>query len=318
MFGSRRLDNVYKEATQIAFNKNSKFVFFSDQHRGDDSLADEFGRNKHIFNYALKHYYDNDFTYVEVGDGDELWEQKDFETIRNAHVPTFNLLRKFFLDKRLIMLWGNHNICYRKPERVKNDLFSVYDEYIGACEDLFPGIIVHEALIFKESRTKQEIFVVHGHQGDLLNDKWFGLSMILMRFLWRFMHIIGLKNPASPAKSRSKRHKIEKMYGKWIKKNKTILICGHTHRPKFPINGEHAYFNCGSCVNPRGIFCLELTNNELSLVTWRVNTRRDGTMIIKRTLLNGPVAIKKYADKSKYENYDYDFNENDEGCEQGS
>ena len=305
MFGSKRLDSVYQKATEIPFNKDSKFVFFADQHRGDDSLSDEFGRNKHIFNYALKHYYDNDFTYVEVGDGDELWEQKSFEVIRNAHVPTFNLLRKFFLDKRLIMLFGNHNICYRKPARVEKDLFHVYDEYLGACEDLFPGIIVHEALILKEARTKQEIFVVHGHQGDFLNDSLFFLSFTLMRFLWRFMHIIGLKNPASPAKSRRKRHKIEKMYAKWIKKNKKILICGHTHRPKFPINGDHAYFNTGSCVNPRGIFCLELTNNELSLITWRVNTRRDGTMIIKRTLLNGPTPIKKYADKSKYDGYNY-------------
>lgn len=315
MFGSRRLDKVYGEATEITFNKDSRFVFFADQHRGDDSLSDEFGRNKHIFNYALKYYYDHDFTYVEVGDGDELWEQKNFEDIRNAHVPTFNWLRKLFLDNRMIMLFGNHNICYSKPERVEKDLFSVYDEYIGACEDLFPGIKVHEALVLKEQNTKQEIFVVHGHQGDLLNDKLHIVSLVLMRFMWRFMHIIGLKNPASPAKSRRKRHKIEKMYGKWIKKNRTILVCGHTHRPKFPLEGDHAYFNCGSCVNPRGIFCLELTNNSLSLITWRVNTRRDGTMIIKRTLLNGPTNIKKWADKSKYADYNYD--EKDLSCEKG-
>ncbi len=300
-----RLEQVYKQATIIPFDKESKFVFFGDQHRGDDSLSDEFGRNKHIFNYALKYYLDNGFTYVEVGDGDEMWEQRSFDVIRNAHFPTFSLLRKFFLENRLLMLFGNHNICYRKPEKVARDLYQVYDEYQGACDDLFPGIKFHEALVLKEKKTEQEIFVVHGHQGDLLNDQFYFLSFALIRFLWRFMHVIGLKNPASPAKSRRKRHKIERMYAQWIQYHKTILICGHTHRPKFPINGDHAYFNCGSCVNPRGIFCLELTNNHLSLITWRVNTKHDGTMIIKRTVLNGPLNIRKYANKDKYDDFDY-------------
>lgn len=310
MRGFNRLNEAYKNATVIEFDKESKYVFFGDQHRGDDSLSDEFGRNKHIFNYALKYYYENDFTYVELGDGDEMWEQKKFDVIRNAHFPTFTLLRKFFLDKRLIMLFGNHNICYRKKERVKKDLYHVYDEYLGACEDLFPGIEFHEALLFKEKKTKQELFAIHGHQGDLLNDQLYFLSFVLIRFLWRFMHVIGLKNPASPAKSRRKRHKIERMYARWIHQHKTILICGHTHRPKFPLKGEHAYFNCGSCVNPRGIFCLELQNNHLCLITWRVNTKKDGTMIIKRTVLSGPLNIKEYRDKEKYDEYEYNIPDN--------
>ena len=113
MRGFNRLNEAYKNATVIEFDKESKYVFFGDQHRGDDSLSDEFGRNKHIFNYALKYYYENDFTYVELGDGDEMWEQKKFDVIRNAHFPTFTLLRKFFLDKRMIMLFVNQNICYR-------------------------------------------------------------------------------------------------------------------------------------------------------------------------------------------------------------
>lgn len=314
MRGFHRLNQAYEEATVIDFDKDSKFVFFSDQHRGDDSLSDEFGRNKHIFNYALKHYYDNNFTYVEVGDGDEMWEQRKFSVIRNAHYPTFSNLRKFFLDNRLIMLFGNHNICYRKPARVKKDLYHVYDEYLGSCDDLFPGLVFHEALILKEKKTKQELFVIHGHQGDIFNDQLYFFSFALIRFLWRFMHIIGLKNPASPAKSRVRRHKMEKMYARWIRDNKTILICGHTHRPKFPLEGEYAYFNSGSCVNPRGIFCLELVNNHISLITWRVSTRRDGTMIIKKTILSGPMNISKYKDKSKYEDFDYSLPD-EEGCD---
>ena len=43
-----RLEKVYQNACCIDFDDSSKFVFFSDIHRGDDGLSDDFGRNKHI------------------------------------------------------------------------------------------------------------------------------------------------------------------------------------------------------------------------------------------------------------------------------
>ena len=67
-----KLDAVFEEAFPVPFDEKSKFVFFSDIHRGDDSLSDEFGRNRHIYSHALDYYYQNDYTYIKVGDGDEL------------------------------------------------------------------------------------------------------------------------------------------------------------------------------------------------------------------------------------------------------
>lgn len=52
-----RLEKVYQSAHIVEFNDESKFVFFSDTHRGDDGLSDDFGRNKHIYNFALSDYY---------------------------------------------------------------------------------------------------------------------------------------------------------------------------------------------------------------------------------------------------------------------
>jgi hypothetical protein len=72
-------------AFPVPFDDRSKFVFFSDVHRGDDSLSDEFARNRHIYYHALNYYYRDDFTYVEVGDGDELWENGLFRRIYNSH-----------------------------------------------------------------------------------------------------------------------------------------------------------------------------------------------------------------------------------------
>ncbi|MDD2217799.1 MAG: serine/threonine protein phosphatase [Eubacteriales bacterium] len=289
-----KLEKVYKYALNVEFDNSSKIVFFSDVHRGDDGSSDEFARNKHIYNYALNYYFKEDYTYVEIGDGDELWEQKNFEHIRNAHAVTFNRLKRFYDTGRMYMLFGNHNDRYRRPEAVKKDMYYVYDEYIGDHIDLFPGIKVHEALVFKHKDTNQEIFVVHGHQGDLLNDQLSSIAHFGVKFFWRFLHIVGFRYAASPAKSRRKRHKIEKNYSKWNKDNGKIIICGHTHRVRFPSPEEGAYFNSGCCMHPRGITCIELDEGQISLIAWRVHTMEDGTMYIRRTVLVGPEPIENY------------------------
>ena len=96
-----RLDRAYKNAKIIHFDDTAKFVFFSDCHRGDKSFADEFARNENIYYHAIKHYYKEGFTYLELGDGDELWESNSFDDILKAHKNVYHLLQKFHFDKRL-------------------------------------------------------------------------------------------------------------------------------------------------------------------------------------------------------------------------
>ena len=110
MFTNNRLNEVYHNAPRKYFDTSSKLIFFSDAHRGDDSLSDEFSRNKTLMLCALKYYYQHGYTYIEVGDGDELWEYTHFKYIRTAHADIFTLLKAFFKANRFIMLYGNHNI----------------------------------------------------------------------------------------------------------------------------------------------------------------------------------------------------------------
>lgn len=100
------LANSYKKAKQITIDKKSKLIFFSDCHRGDNSYADDFSQNKQVYLHALTNYYNNGFTYFELGDGDELWENRDFATIFNAHKPIYDLLKKFHEEKKIAYdLW---------------------------------------------------------------------------------------------------------------------------------------------------------------------------------------------------------------------
>ena len=72
MSTEKRFNKALENATVIPFDENSKFIIFSDCHRGDNSFADDFANNRNTYFHALKEYHKNGFTYIELGDGNEL------------------------------------------------------------------------------------------------------------------------------------------------------------------------------------------------------------------------------------------------------
>ena len=78
MSSNFRLSRAYKNAKTVAFDDSSKFILFSDCHRGDNSFADDFANNRNIYFHALKHYYNKGFDDCELGVGDEVWENSIF------------------------------------------------------------------------------------------------------------------------------------------------------------------------------------------------------------------------------------------------
>lgn len=290
----KRLNEAYNNARIEEFDDNSKYIFFSDCHRGENTPYDEFSKNQNIFLFALEYYYNNGYTYVEVGDGDELWEHSNFKHIRLAHDEVYTQLKKFFDDDRLIMLYGNHNIQLKYPDFVEKNYYKFYDDYNEEDIELFPGITIYEGVVFRHKDTGQEILTVHGHQGDVLNDSFWYFNMLSVRYFWKFLHSIGFINPASPVRNAEKIHKIERIYSHWIKRHKTMIICGHTHRPHFPKAKELPYFNDGSCVRASGIQGIEIENGEIMLIEWRIRTDSEGDLHIKRKVLRGPEPIERF------------------------
>lgn len=290
----KRLSDAYKNAKVESFDKDSKYIFFSDCHRGDDSISDEFARNQTIFLHALDYYYNKGYTYVEAGDGDELWEYRKFKHIRLAHSDVFTGMRNFYQANRLILLYGNHNIYLKHKEYVRKNYYNFYDDYNQDMCELLKGLVPHEALLLKRKENGQKILIVHGHQGDFMNDQGWILSMLLLRYFWRFMHVVGFHNPSSPAKNLYKRHRIERKYKKWIVNHKMMLICGHTHRPKFPKKNELPYFNTGCCIHTKGITGIEIVDGNIMLVNWRISANENGILQTERSVVQGPEPIEHY------------------------
>ena len=296
MFSAKkRLDKAYKEATCIKFNNDSKFILFSDCHRGDNSFADDFANNRNIYYHALKHYYFEGFQYCELGDGDELWENLSFNAILDAHKNVYMLMKRFHIEERLHLIWGNHDMVYRNPAYVEEHLSTYFDKKIGEDVELFSNLKYHEGIVLKHENTGQELFLAHGHQADWWNYTFWRWSRFMVRIIWKPLNVMGIADPTSPAKNYKELIKVERRTKKWIIENDNLItIVGHTHRPRFPEPGDIAFFNDGSCVHPRSITGIEIENGEITLIKWQILTTDDGVLKIQRIVLEGPQKLSDY------------------------
>jgi len=289
------ISNSYKNAKRIPLKKDSKFIFFSDCHRGDNSYADDFANNSNIYYHALRNYLENDFTYVELGDGIELWENMYFNGIFEAHKNSFMLLREFHLKNKLHMIWGNHDMILKSAKKSAKILDSYFDKITGTDKDLLKGLVFEEGIILEPEGFEKDILLIHGHQADFYNYVLWKWNRFLVRVLWKPLQIIGIKDPTSPARNFKELIKVERKIKKWIlANNNQMVISGHTHRPRFPEPNELPYFNDGSCIHPRSITGIEIVDMQISLIKWHIISRDDGTLQIVKTVLEGPTAIDLY------------------------
>lgn len=249
---SRRLSQVFDVARRIPFNDHTPLVIFSDHHRGNRSKLDPFAANRGLFIHALNHYYERGFTYIEAGDGDELWKGWQFADIERAHGDVFDLLHRFQRHGRLHLLFGNHE---ELPEGYQQDK---------------GGLPVAEALVLERLRTNQRLLVVHGHQADPRNDRDTVWSRRFVRHLWTPMQSLGLASLSGSAHpvSASATDPISRRIESWAASRRQLVICGHTHRPVFARPGTAPYFNTGACLHPGQITGIEIAGGRIQLVRW--------------------------------------------------
>lgn len=250
VLAQKRLTGVFKHAREIPFDDKARLIFFSDCHRGVNGPTDPFAQNEPLFLHALTHYYQKGFTYIEVGDGDELWKNRHFRDVRRAHGRTFDRLQQFNHQDRLHLIVGNHDITGYQRHRLVKD-----------------NIPAEEGLILRHARTGQRIFVVHGHQADFKSDSLYILSRFVLRYVWRYIQLLGFGRKKHQGTKKTL-DKIESRIKGWIEGNHQIVICGHTHRAASAIYGAPPYFNSGSCVVPNTLTGLEIQRGDILLVKW--------------------------------------------------
>jgi predicted phosphodiesterase len=251
-----------------------------------------------IYRCALGHYLENGFTYVELGDAEELWENDNFDQIYITHTSVYELLAKFHdpdpEKTRYLKVWGNHDLYWK-------DNKAVY-------RTLFPGIEIHEGIILNNS-----ILLIHGHQADT---KCCGELAVVSKFFvhnfWPDLQRVGIKDPTRAALNPGLCNEVDKRLHEWANRNDqgiAAIIAGHTHRAVFEnlslteqryleskvrtdgvkINHQpdESYYNTGSCVHPLCITGIEITFENsplLRLVKWGQATEGNA-LTIQRTVL---------------------------------
>lgn len=308
-----RLHKAFEGAVRLPLNPCTKYVIFSDCHRGVGNANDNFLKNQTLYVAALQHYLRTGFTYIELGDGDELWENRSMEQIIEAHTPVFELLSHFYRQKRLYLLYGNHDIV-KKDSRFLSKCYGKYPCSCGnhthlANKQLLSGIQVHEGIILEATSspgtkqtqiTKQtqlgkqphvtQIYLTHGHQANLFNSTLWPLSRFLVKFVWKPLERLGFSDPTSAAKNYSSKEKTEKRLHRFAEKEGIMLIAGHTHRPLLS-ETDLFYCNSGSSVHPYSITCLEIEDTHISLIKWALATGPDMRLYVSREVLSGPISF---------------------------
>jgi UDP-2,3-diacylglucosamine pyrophosphatase LpxH len=266
----QKLTGTLQAASQVPFDDTSRFVFFGDCHRGADERTDAFAPNKELFRQVLAHYFKLGFTYVEVGDGDELWINPRFSDVQRAHRPIFDLLHQFDRKGRLHLLEGNHDVAGKRHDRKNKG-----------------GLPLREALVLQHAKTGQEILVAHGHQVDFGSELIFEISRWVVRHIWRRLQQFGFGTTPLWGQAgrqgpwlegqivrrlQAHKRKIEGRIVTWLQECERAIICGHTHLAHFASAGAPSYFNTGSCVIPGQITGLEIESGLISLVRWSFRT----------------------------------------------
>ena len=295
MSSSSRISRALREAPIIEIDQSSKVILMSDTHRGDASYADEFAQNSNIFSHALKHYYKHGFTYIELGDGNELWENRFFKSLYTVHKNIFKLLKQFYDSNRLYLIWGNHDMIYKNPDVVKAHYAQIKDDKSDEMVDFMPNLNYHEAIQLYYKEADKHILCLHGHQADFNNYVLWKFNRFFVRMLWRPLQILGFYDPTSPAKNNFTLNKVETKIKDWIQKhNNHMIVAGHTHKPRFPKVNSIPFFNAGSAVHPRSITGIEIDSGKILLVKWYISTTDEGTLQVVKDILEGPKNLEDY------------------------
>ena len=180
------LDKAYRNNEAIkqlsAINteqeNQTRYIIFSDQHRGARNGADDFKRSEQAYNAALAYYNAMEYHLIALGDVEELWEETP-ETVLEAYDRTLSLEHDFHKNGRYHRVFGNHDEIWQDPANVKKYL----QPHFGERE-----LKVHEGFkipVAKNGRDIGELFLVHGHQGTADSDKYAWFSKLFVRYVWQ-------------------------------------------------------------------------------------------------------------------------------------
>jgi predicted phosphodiesterase len=302
------------------FNADTdRFIIFSDMHKGAKDGADDFNGCEKNYLQALAYYDKNKFTYIQLGDAEELWENK-LAAVKKVNGISFEKEKCFLQRNAFVKVFGNHDLFWDNSPFSSSELEEIY----GHKVTIYEGVVLRT----KVDQVFLDIFLTHGHQGDEMSDgNWF--SKWFIANLWAPLQCYLFINPNTPANYDYLKTAHNKLMYEWVAPQQhLLLVTGHTHQPVFQslthlenlyqklqsakelknepevkaleneIQIKHqkgqvlpdfsgynpSYFNSGCCCfNDGDITGLEIEAGQISLIKWKYNGE---TQMPERVLLD--------------------------------
>jgi predicted phosphodiesterase len=213
-----------KKGPVIDFDDSHQFIILSDQHKGTKNGSDIFALAEQNYIAALDHYNQNKFTYINLGDGEELW-QNTIPRVKRKNKPDFAKEKQFSDRDAFIKVFGNHDLYWDNDPLAKLFLERIYGKVI----QIYEGVILQT----KINNKPLSIFLTHGHQGDLQSDgNWF--SKWFIANVWGPLQMYLELNLNTPSVDDHLKTLHNTMMFNWsAQQANMLLITGHTHQPVF-------------------------------------------------------------------------------------
>lgn len=219
MYGNKKSDSIIPLDLE-----KSRFIIFSDQHRGTRDLADDFRLAEKNYLSALDHYYGQGYTLVCLGDCEELWENEP-KPLMKCNEAVFRREADFLNDGRYHRMFGNHDLEWNYEFPRNLFLKPLFGDKLKVCEALILQTV--------HNTETYSIFLTHGHQGDKRSDgnmfsKW--IVAAIWTPIQRFLEIN--IDTVSDSIELVDKHNIIMYQWSATQKN-LVFISGHTHKPVF-------------------------------------------------------------------------------------
>ena len=231
---AKGLDAVYDATAseQIQISK-LRTVIISDLHRGARDQADDFERGESHYAAALGSYLERGYQLWLLGDVEELWEN-GVDEVMASYFALLELERAFAEGPGLRRFWGNHDLAWKKQERVESKL----RKYLTGDVEVHEGM---RLVVLDGEERLGEVFLAHGHQGTM-SSEWFQFwGRLALRVVWRRFQNAQTALSTTPASSFDLRAKHDKAMAAWARSRGIrnpgecpVLVAGHTHHPVFP------------------------------------------------------------------------------------
>jgi UDP-2,3-diacylglucosamine pyrophosphatase LpxH len=202
----------------ILATKGRRFVMMSDLHLGDGGRADDARDNEQIILAALAYYRKKKYSLILLGDIEEFWQFTREEIVKRYRNTIYKAIKSFG-DEQVYRIFGNHDREWgASPDPIRNEP----NKFLPATE----------AIKLRDGTGMVRILLVHGHQGDeaIYRHPW------RTRFFVRSYRLVEpylkLDRHTSVAQSQIT-DRYERIMYSWAKRQRVILICGHSHHAIF-------------------------------------------------------------------------------------